>query len=88
MAETGEIGQFDDIVANLERIKAGDVDAVEAWANDPQVCHGQVAKAALLSLCRQLREARRAQAEIANAALRLSRAVHRASATCPDRREK
>lgn len=52
-----------EIEAELKRVEAGDVDAVEAWANDPKVCHGEIEKAALLSLCCQLRIAIRILAQ-------------------------
>lgn len=76
-----------EIDAELKRIEAGDVDAVEAWANDPKVCHSEIEKAALLSLCRQLREWRERYAELAEAARRLAGKVHDA-VTPPGIRER
>ncbi len=42
-----------------EKIKSGDLDSVEAWLADPNVCHGELSKPAMESLCLQLREARK-----------------------------
>lgn len=53
-----------ELEAQCARIHAGDLDSVELWANDPVVCHGELSKAALLSLCRQLRAARQENAKL------------------------
>jgi hypothetical protein len=48
------------INAECEKIAAGDLDAVEKWANDPQISHDVLTRSCLQSLCRKLREAEEA----------------------------